>query len=64
MPASSVRKLPQGVLHRYEAMLEKEETQAAAKQMIRNYEQARTHPDEADEKQAEAFALRVLSQCG
>ena len=51
-------------LHRYEAMLEKEETQAAAKQMIRNYEQARTHPDEADEKQAEAFALRVLSQCG
>ena len=45
-------------------MLEKEETQAAAKQMIRNYEQARTHPDEADEKQAEAFALRVLSQCG
>lgn len=57
-------KLPQGVLHRYEAMLEKEETQAVAKQMIRNYEQARTHPDEADEKQAEAFALRVLSQCG
>lgn len=57
-------KLSQGVLRRYEAMLEKKETHALAEQMIQNYEMARTHPNEADDKQAEAFALRVLAQCG
>lgn len=56
-------KLSAQTLARYEAMLEDEKTRELAAGMIANYEQAKTHPDAADEKQAEAFALRVLAQC-
>lgn len=56
-------KMPQAVLKRYEAMLDKPDTHAMAEQMIHNFEQAKTHPDSMDEKQAEAFALRVQSAC-
>ncbi len=56
-------KMPQAVLTRYEAMLEKSETHDMAEKMINNFEQAKTHPDAMDEKQAEAFAMRVLSMC-
>ena len=57
-------KMPEAVLKRYEAMLEKEETKQMAQHMIENFHHAQSHPDAADEKQAEAFAMRVLAQVG
>ena len=56
--------MPEAVLKRYEAMLEKEETKQMAQHMIENFHHAQSHPDAADEKQAEAFAMRVLAQVG
>ena len=58
------QKMPEAVLKRYEAMLEKEETKQMAQHMIENFHHAQSHPDAADEKQAEAFAMRVLAQVG
>ncbi len=57
-------KMPQAIRTRYESMLDKEETHAMALQMIENFDQAKTHPDAIDEKQAAAFALHAMAQCG
>ena len=55
-------KMTEKVLMRYSAMLEKEPENSEIKNMVDNYYNALSHPDENDIKEAQLFAKKIVSE--
>lgn len=53
-------KMPISIRKRYEGMLYDEKTKNQAQALISNFDQAMTHPDDCDIKQAKQFALHCI----